>query len=111
MEKVATAKYKYTGQSAQKVRLVANMVKGMNVNDALSILKFTNKTAAKVVYKVLHSVYSNAVNTKEMDKKKLTITKITVDEAPTQKRFRIASRHGYREILKRSSHIMVEVKE
>lgn len=110
-DKVAISKNKYTGHSAQKVRLVADMVRGMNAQDAINMLYFVNKAASLHVSKAIKSALSNAVNNHEMDKKKLVISKILVDEAPTLKRYRIASRRGPQQVLKRSSHILVELKE
>ncbi|MEI6462893.1 MAG: 50S ribosomal protein L22 [bacterium] len=110
-KKIAISKLKYSGMSAQKVRLVADMIRNSDANEALNMLTFVQKYAAKPIAKALKSAIANATNNHEMDKKKLVISKLTVDEAPTLKRYRIASRHGPQERLKRSSHITVELTE
>lgn len=109
--KTVIAKYKYTGMSAQKVRLVADLIRKMNALEAMNMLQFVNKAASKVVMKNLKSAIANATNNHGMDKKKLFVVASYVDEAPTTKRFRIASRRGPQERLKRSSHITVELRE
>ena len=109
--KTVIAKYKYSGMSAQKVRLVADLIRKMNAIEAMNMLQFVNKAASKVVMKNLKSAIANATNNHGMDKKKLIVVASYVDEAPTTKRFRIASRRGPQERLKRSSHITVELRE
>jgi len=104
------AKNKYTGQSAQKVRLVADMIRGKNALKSLEVLEFVNKAATLHVKKCLASAIANGV-VAGMDKGKLSISSILVDEAPTMKRSRIRSRRGPGEILKRSSHITIILKE
>jgi len=106
----AIAKNKYTGQSAQKVRLVADMIRGKNAVKSLDVLEFVNKAATLHVKKCLASAIANAV-VLGLDKDKLVISSITVDEAPTMKRGRIRSRRGPGEILKRSSHITIILNE
>lgn len=106
MDKIIVAKNRYTGSSAQKTRLVADMVRKMNALDASEMLNFVNKVAGKNVKKTIDTALANA-KTLGYSQNKLIIDRIMVDEAPTMKRGRIASRRGPRTILKRTSHITV----
>jgi len=98
---------KYFRTSAQKARLVVDLIKGKNTIEALSILKFTNKRAVEYVKKVLDSAIANAVNNFQLDKKNLYIKIIQVDDAPIIKRGRSGSRGRYQPILKRNCHITI----
>ncbi len=105
------AKSKDTGISPRKVRLLADMVRGKKVSEALSILQFTPSPLAKVVAKVVKSAAASAENNFQMTPSDLTVVTIFVDEGPTLKRFRPAARGRAKHILKRSSHITVFVAE
>ncbi len=104
-----TAVAKNSGVSARKVRLLANMVRGKKVDEALNLLRFTPTPTAKVVAKVIKSAAANAENNFQLSPVDLKITKIFVDGARTLKRFRPRSRGQASPILKRSSHITVIV--
>ncbi len=95
--------------SAQKVRLVADMVRGMPVAQANDVLQFTNKKAAHIVRKVLLSAVANAENNMGADVDELKISTIFVDDGPMMKRFRARAKGRGTRILKRSSHITVVV--
>ncbi|MCJ7742947.1 MAG: 50S ribosomal protein L22 [Dehalococcoidales bacterium] len=97
--------------SASKARLLANMVRGKKVDDALTMLKFTPTPNAKLVAKVIKSAAANAENGFQMSPADLKIIRIFVDQAPMMKRYRPASRGRASPILKRSSHITVIVAE
>jgi large subunit ribosomal protein L22 len=97
--------------SASKARLLANMVRGKKVDDALTMLKFTPTPNAKLVAKVIKSAAANAENGYQMSPADLKIVRILVDQAPMMKRYRPASRGRASPILKRSSHITVIVAE
>jgi large subunit ribosomal protein L22 len=97
--------------SASKARLLANMVRGRKVDDALTMLKFTPTPNAKLVAKVIKSAAANAENGFQMSPEDLKIVRIFVDQAPMMKRYRPASRGRASPILKRSSHITVVVAE
>ncbi|MDA3934554.1 MAG: 50S ribosomal protein L22 [Gammaproteobacteria bacterium] len=97
--------------SAQKVRLVADQVRGMAVEKAEQLLKFSDKKAAHIVRKVLLSAVANAENNSGADVDELSITTIFVDEGPTLKRGRPRAKGRYNRILKRTSHITVAVAE
>jgi len=95
--------------SPQKVRLVADLVRGMPVARAESVLKFHNKKAAGLVYKVLHSAIANAENNQGADIDDLSVTRIFVDEGPALKRLYARAKGRASRILKRTSHITVVV--
>lgn len=95
--------------SAQKVRLVADLVRGMPVARANDTLQFTNKKAAHLVRKVLLSAIANAENNLGADVDDLKVTRIFVDEGPTLKRMRARAKGRGTRILKRTSHITVVV--
>lgn len=107
---VIISKNKYTGSSAQKVRLVADTIRGKSAVESSEILPFLNKVAAKHVKKCLDTAIANAVDA-GMNKNDLVISKILIDEGPTRKWRRSASRGRIREIMRRTSHIIVELKE
>jgi large subunit ribosomal protein L22 len=95
--------------SAQKARLVANMVRGMPVSKADSMLEYTNKKGAQLVRKVLLSAIANAENNLGADVDELKVSSICVDEGPTLKRMRAKAKGRGTRILKRTSHITVVV--
>ena len=97
--------------SAQKVRLVADQVRGMPVEKAEQLLKFSDKKAAHIVRKVLLSAVANAENNRGADIDELSISTIFVDEGPTLKRGMPRAKGRYNRILKRTSHITVAVAE
>ena len=109
METVARAKY--IRISAQKVRLVADLIRGKKVEDALNLLMFTPKSSAPVIAKVLKSAVANAGQRKGVDVDTLLVKRITVDEGPTMKRFRARAMGRGTRILKRMSHITIIVEE
>ena len=95
--------------SAQKVRLVADQVRGKGVEDALELLSFSNKKAAQIVKKVLDSAIANAENNEGADVDELKVSSIYVDEGVTMKRLRPRAKGRADRILKRSCHITVKV--
>ena len=109
METVAAAKY--IRISPQKVRLVADLVRGKKVEDALNILMFTPKGSAPVIAKLLKSAVANAGQKEGVDVDTLVVKRITVDEGPTMKRFRARAMGRGTRILKRMSHISITVEE
>ena len=102
---------KHVGISAQKVRLIADLVRGMPVNDALSTLEYTPKAGSRYVGKLLSSAVANAGAHDGIDVDTLYVKKINVDEGPTMKRFRARSMGRGTRILKRSCHITVVLDE
>jgi len=107
----AFAAMRYVGMSAQKVRLVADLVRGKKASDALTLLRFTSKAAAEPVSKVIASAVANATENKQMDVADLVVSQIWVDEAPTRQWRRFAARGRFRPLLRRSCHINVVVSE
>jgi len=104
-----TARLKNARISAQKVRLVADQVRGMPVDKAEQLLTFSSKKAAHIVKKVLLSAVANAEHNEGADIDELKVSKITVDEGPTLKRGRARAKGRGTQILKRNSHITVTV--
>jgi large subunit ribosomal protein L22 len=103
------SKLKHARISPQKCRLVADMVRGQSVGLALNTLRYTPKKGAKIVRKVLESAIANAENNLSADVDELKVQTITVDEAPTFKRFHARAKGRGNRIVKRNSHITVTV--
>jgi large subunit ribosomal protein L22 len=104
-----SAKHRYARISAQKARLVADQVRGMPVDKALTVLKFSNKKAAVLVRKVLESAIANAEHNDGADIDELKVSSIYVDQGPSMKRMRARAKGRGNRILKRTSHITVTV--
>ena len=109
MEARATAKM--IRIAPRKVRLVVDLVRGKQVQEALAILEYTNKNASPAVSKVVKSAAANAVNNQMMDADKLYIKEIYVDEGPTLKRYTTKAKGSGAQILKRTSHITCVIAE
>lgn len=110
MSEVA-AKLKYARISAQKVRLVADLIRGKSVALAIDLLEFSNKKAAALMKKVLDSAIANAEHNEGADIDELKVSKVFVDEGPTLKRLHARARGRSDRILKRSCHITVMVSD
>ena len=106
-----TAKLRGAAISAQKARLVADLIRGKSVAHALNILNFSNKKAAVLVKKALESAIANAVNTKQMAESKLYVAEIYSNQGPTLKRIRAAAKGSAVRIRKRTSHTTIVLKE
>jgi len=102
---------KDTRVSPRKVRLLVDMVRGKNVDEALAMLKFIPSPTATVLYKAIKSAAANAESVYQMSSSDLKIVRIHADDAPTMKRYRPRARGRVSHILKRSSHITVIVAE
>jgi large subunit ribosomal protein L22 len=102
---------KYIHMSPRKVRLVADLVRGKRVEEAVYLLQMTPKEAARVVAKAINSAAANATQNYGLTREELVITTIYADEGPTQKRVKAGARGRYKPILKRSAHITVGVAE
>jgi large subunit ribosomal protein L22 len=100
---------KYARISARKARLVADLIRGMNVSRAGSMLRFTPKKAAGIIKKVLDAAVQSASRSAGVDVDKLYVNTITVDEGPTAKRWMPRAMGRATRIRKRTSHIHVEV--
>lgn len=95
--------------SAQKVRLVADQIRGKAVGEALEILQFSNKKAADLVKKILDSAVANAEHNEGADIDELKVSTVFVDEGMTMKRVKPRAKGRADRILKRSCHITVKV--
>ena len=91
----------------KKANLIAGMIRTKSANEALEILRFTPKKAADILYKLVNSAVSNAVNNFKQDRKALLIKEVIVTKGPTLKRGVPVSRGRIYPILKRTSHITV----
>ena len=97
--------------SAQKVRLVVDLVRGQNANDALEALRFVNKAAALPVRKLLASAVANAEENFGVSRDDLYVASIYANEATTRKWRRFGARGRFKPILRRHSHITVVLRE
>jgi len=97
--------------SAQKVRLVTNLIRGRDVNEALDLLRFLPNQAARPVYKVLASAAANGEENFGVSRDDLYIHTIFANEAPTRRWRRFGARGRFKPWLRRSSHITVILRE
>jgi large subunit ribosomal protein L22 len=102
---------RYVRISPRKARLVTELVKGKPVEEALTILRFVPKKAARLVDKTLRSALANAEQNPNIDVDTLYIKRIFVDGGPTMKRWRARAMGRATKIIKRSSHITVILDE
>ena len=107
----ATATLKYLKASPQKVRLVADLVRGKKVEEALSILRFTRKSCAKDLEKLLRSAVANAENNQSADVDELVVSKIYVNEGPREKRIQPAPMGRAYQVQKRKAHVTIHVSD
>jgi large subunit ribosomal protein L22 len=111
-ESLARAEARYIHVSAQKARLVVDMIRGRQAGEAINILSAVNKRIAPAVEKVLRSAIANAENKSEdVDVDKLFVTEAYVNEGPRQKRIRPAPMGRAYRYQRRTSHIVVKVGE
>lgn len=106
-----TAKLKHAPLSPQKGRLVADLVRNMQVATALDVLKFTPKKGAAIMYKLLQSAIANAENNIGADVDELKLGKVFVDEAPVLKRMSPRAKGRGDRITKRRCHITIIVSD
>ena len=107
----ARATLKYARISARKVKIVADLIRGKDVNEALAIVKFTPKRASETIEKLLKSAIANAENNHNMKSQNLYIAEIYANQGPTLKRIRPAAKGSAVRIRKRTSHITIVLKE
>jgi large subunit ribosomal protein L22 len=107
----AKAVAKYVRMSPIKLKPVADLVRGKDLNEALTILKFTPGKGSVLVEKVVKSAAANAENNHNMNTDKLYVAEVYAHQGPTMKRWRAAAKGRASVILKRSSHIGVTLKE
>jgi len=109
MEVKASLKYARVG--AQKARLVADVVRGKDVNEAVKTLTFLNKKSAGLIKKLIESAVANAEYKKVMDVDNLYVKSIWVDQGPSLKRFRPRAQGRAFGVHKKTSHINVVLEE
>jgi len=106
---MARATLKRFRESPRKVRMVANMIRGRTVDDAMSILKLQQRKAAKMLSKVLGSAIANATENEKADADKLVVTKVFIDGGPVTKRWMARSMGRANRLNGRTSHVTVVV--
>ena len=109
--KEARATLKFARISSRKVKIVADLIRGKNVDEALAIVKFTPKASSEVIEKLLKSAIANAENNHEMKHENLYVAEIFANQGPTLKRIRPAAKGSAVRIRKRTSHITIVLKE
>ncbi len=106
-----SAKLTFIRVTPRKARLVAEQIRGKAVGRALEFLTFNPKKAARVIKKILESAIANAEHNEGADIDELVVSKILVDDGPTHRRFQARARGRAMKILKRTSHITIEVSD
>jgi large subunit ribosomal protein L22 len=96
-------------ESPRKVRMVADMIRGRSVDDAMSILRLQQRKAAKMLSKVLGSAIANAAENEKADVEKLVVSKVLIDGGPIVKKWMPRSMGRANRIQSRTSHVTVEV--
>ncbi len=109
MEARATAKY--IRVSPRKIKTVIDLIRGKDLGEALNILNFTPKAASQPVKKLIQSAAANAENNYDMNVENLYVAEIQANQGPTLKRYRPRAQGRATQILKRTSHITVVLKE
>lgn len=105
------AKLSYARIGAQKARLVADLIRGKDVNDVLRVLSFENKKAGKMMLKLVESAVANAEQKQVIDVDNLYVKTVFVDEGPQIKRYMPRAQGRATEIKKRTSHINIVLDE
>ncbi len=105
----AKAVLRYVKMTPRKVRMVVDLIRGRDVSEALTVLKYLPRAAAPVVEKVLHSAVANAGQRDLGDAESLKISRACVDGGPVLKRFRARSMGRANPIHKRTSHVTIVV--
>jgi large subunit ribosomal protein L22 len=103
------AKHRYARISPQKVRLVADQIRGLPVEAALNALTFGTTKSAGLMKKVLESAIANAEHNEGADIDELKVSKVMVDEGPVMKRIQARAKGRANRIIKRTSHITLAV--
>jgi large subunit ribosomal protein L22 len=105
------ASVRYAPVSPQKARLAVDLVRGLDVNEAVDILRFTQKSAARTVLKLLNSAIANAEENFGLNRDDLIVAKIHADSGPIRRWRRFGARGRFKPILRRYSHITVVLRE
>ena len=107
----AKAILRYARISSRKVKIVADLIRGKKVDEALAIVKFTPKASSEILEKLLKSAIANAENNHGMNRGNLIVSEIYANQGPTLKRIRPAAKGSAVIIRKRTCHITIVVKE
>jgi len=104
---VVKAKARYVRIAPRKARLIADQVRGMDIESARALLQFSPRGAAHPIHKLINSAAANAENNHDLVGDEMRVSSITVDEGPTLRRFRPRAMGRATPINKRTSHIAV----
>ena len=107
----ARATLKFARISARKVKIVADLIRGKDVDEALAIVKFTPKASSELIEKLLKSAIANAENNHDMKHENLYVAEIYANQGPTLKRIRPAAKGSAVRIRKRTSHITIVLRD
>jgi len=107
----ARASLNYARISARKVKIVADLIRGKKVSEALAIVKFAPKASSEIIEKLLKSAIANAENNHFMKVDDLVVSEIYANQGPTLKRIRPAAKGSAVRIRKRTSHITIVLRE
>ena len=107
----AKAILRYARISSRKVKIVADLIRGKKVDEALAIVKFTPKASSEIIEKLLKSAIANAENNHGMNRGNLIVSEIYANQGPTLKRIRPAAKGSAVRIRKRTSHITIKLRE
>ena len=107
----AKAILRYARISSRKVKIVADLIRGKKVDEALAIVKFTPKASSEILEKLLKSAIANAENNHGMNRGNLIVSEIYANQGPTLKRIRPAAKGSAVRIRKRTSHITIVLRE
>ena len=107
----ARATLRFARISSRKVKIVADLIRGKKVDEALAIIKFTPKASSEILEKLLKSAIANAENNHGMNRGNLIVSEIYANQGPTLKRIRAAAKGSAVRIRKRTSHITIVLKE
>ncbi len=105
----AFAVARFVRVTPQKARRIGDLIRGLEVDEALALLKFAPQAVAANFYKLVESAVANAESTEGLSRESLVISRVQVDEGPTMKRWRPRAKGAANRILKRSSHLTVVV--
>jgi len=107
----AVATLKFARISARKVKIVADLIRGKGIDEALAIVKFAPKASAEIIEKILKSAIANAENNHFMKRESLYVSEIYANQGPTLRRIRPAAKGSAVRIRKRTSHITIVLRE
>ncbi len=107
----AKATLKFARISARKVKIVADLIRGKDIDEALAIVKYTPKASSEIIEKLLKSAIANAENNHNMKHENLYVAEIYANQGPTLKRIRPAAKGSAVRIRKRTSHITIVLRD